>query len=236
MAKVVSRRSKKQAPRRNVNWVMIGGILAVGVIALFALLFTTLQGQGVPTPTPEANTVLNDFCAANEDNCIEKGSADAPVTVIELSDYACSHCRNFNAGGTAEALDEMYVQSGQVRWIVVPFSTNTTTRAAAEASFCAAEQDLFYEYHRAMFDQFGSESAYTDEGIVSAATTAGVDVEEFQACLSSGAPATMLQRNLASASNAGVRVTPTFFIDGKLVEGNLPLGGFQQEIDQAIES
>lgn len=236
MAKVVSRRNKKQTPRRNINWVMLGGILAVGVIALFALLFTTLQGQGVPTPTPGAITALNDYCAANEANCIEKGSADAPVTIIELSDYACSHCRNFNSGGTADALDEMYVESGQVRYIVVPFSTNTTTRAASEASFCAAEQDLFFEYHRAMFDQFGTDDAYTESGILSAARDAGVDVEEFQACVESGEQVNTLQRNLAAASSAGVRVTPTFFINGRMVEGNLPLASFQQEIEQALES
>lgn len=236
MAKVVSRRKKRQSPQRNTNWLVLGGILGLGAILLFALLFLNLQGQGVPTPTPQAITVLNDYCAENEEYCFEKGDPNSPVTVIEVSDYACIHCRNFNTGGTADALEEQYVETGQVHWIVVPYSTNDATVPVAEAAFCAGEQDSFFEYHRAMFDQFGTDNAYTREGILSAARTAGVDVGEFESCMDSGNYSSVLQRNLAVAASAGVRATPTFFINGRLVEGNLPLGNFQQQIQEALQS
>jgi len=235
MAKVVTRRNKRK-PQRSVNWLMIGGILIVGVIALFALLFTTLQGPGEPTPTTAAVTTLTDYCAANEENCLEKGSPDAPVTIVEISDYACSHCRNFNLEGTAEALDEQYVEADQVRWIVLPYSSNDMTRPAAEASFCAAEQGLFFEYHREMFELFGTEGAYSRDGIMSAASAAGVDLGAFEQCVEANEHADTLQRNLVTAVNAGVRATPTFFINGRIVEGNLPLPSFQQQIEQALES
>lgn len=236
MAKVVSRRNKKRRQGRNVNWMMIGGIFIVGVIALFALLFTTLQGQGAPTATPESVTAISDYCAANENNCFEKGEEDAPVTIVEISDYACSHCRNFNLGGTAEALEEQYVDNGQVRWIVVPYSSNETTQDAAEAAFCAAEQDLFFEYHEAMFNLFGTNGAYSREGILTAADNAGADVAAFGACVDAGEYEDDLQRNLVTVVNSGVRVTPTFFINGRMVEGNMPLDSFQQQIDQFLES
>ena len=235
MAKVVPRQ-KKRSPRRGTNWVMIGGIVVVGVIALFALLFASLQGQGTPTPTLAPVTALTDFCAANEVNCIEKGNPEAAVTVVEVSDYACIHCRNFNLDGTAEAIDEMYVESGRVQWIVLPYSTNSSTRPAAEASFCAAEQDMFFEYHESMFGLFGTDSAYSRDGILSAAGGAGLDLDSFEACLDAGNYTDTLQRNLSTAVGAGVRATPTFFINGRMVEGNLPLPNFQDELDRELGS
>lgn len=234
MAKVVSRR-RKQPSSRKTNWVMIGGIFLIGAIALFALLFATLQGQGAPTATPEAVSLVA-YCAANEANCVSKGDADAPVTVVEISDYGCSHCRDFNLEGTADALDEAYVQTEQIRWISLPYASSSTTRPAAEAALCAAEQDRYFEYHEAMFEQFGSAGAYSRDGILSAGETAGVDLEEFAACVDDGRFADELQSNLTAAVSAGLRVTPTFFINGQQVEGNLPPASFRQQLDDALES
>ena len=235
MAKVVSRR-RKQTPRRRTNWVMIGGIFVVGAIALFALLFATLQDQGAATATPEAVLSLVEYCEANETNCVSKGSADAPVTVVEVSDYGCSHCRDFNLGGTAQAIDEEFVQTNQVRWIVLPYASSQTTRPAAEASLCAADQDRYFEYHEGMFEQFGSAGAFSRDGILSAGRAAGVDLEEFETCIDEARHARALQSNLTSAVGAGLRVTPTFFINGQRVEGNLPFASFRQQFELALES
>lgn len=234
MAKVTPRR-KKRSQQRSINWVLIGGIVLVGVVALFALLFTTLQSQGAPTPTVVA-TALTDFCAANEENCVEMGDAEAPVTVIEVSDYACIHCRNFNLEGTADELEAEFVETGQVQWVVLPYSTNAATEPAAQAGFCAAQQGVFYEYHRAMFALFGTDGAYSPEGIRSAAESAGADLEAFDACLDNNDNATLLQQNRSAAVSAGLTATPTFFINGQKVEGNLPLDAFRQEIEAALAS
>ncbi len=236
MAKRAAPQRRRKTEKRSVNWIMIGGIIVVGVVALFALLFATLQGQGVPTPTPARISVLDDYCAANEANCMEKGDASAPITIYEISDYACIHCRNFNMEGTAAALEQQYVESGQVRWVVVPYTTNDATRPVAEASFCAADQGAFFEYHEAMFGRFGMDGAYSRDGILAAARAAGVDLGAFESCVDSGEKSAALQSNLSNVSRSGVRVTPSFIIDGRLVEGNLPLSNFQQLIGQALES
>lgn len=235
MAKVVSRR-RNQTPRRRTNWVLIGGIAVLGLLVLFALLFATLQGQGEPTATAEEVTSLVEYCEANEENCVVKGSADAPVTVVELSDYGCTHCRDFNLEGTADALDEAYVQTNQVRWISLPYASSSTTLPAAEAALCAAEQDRYFEYHKAMFGLFGSAGAYSRDGILAAGRDAGLDLDAFEACVNEGRYEGALQQNLTTAVNAGLRVTPTFFIDGRKVEGNLPLASFEQQLDSALES
>lgn len=225
MAKVTPRR-KKRTQRRNTNWLVIGGIVLLGVAALFALLFTTLQG-----PQEPATTSLIEFCAENEENCVEKGEPEAPVTVVEISDYACIHCRNFNVEGPADDLEAEYVETGQVQWVVLPYSSNSMTEPAAEAAFCAAQQNVFYEYHREMFSLFGTDGAYTTESIRSAADRAGADLEAFDACLSDNANADLLQQNRSASLDAGVTATPTFFINGEKVEGNAP-----QEIRRHIDS
>lgn len=235
MAKVVSRKDKR-GPRRGTNWLLIGGIVAVGIIGLFVLLFVTLQGQGVATPTAEPVANLAQFCAANEENCVEKGDPEAPVTVVEISDYGCSHCRNFNLGGTADALDEMYVEEDQVRWIVVPYALRQATQPAAEASLCAAEQGEFYPYHNQLFQLQGRDEALAKEGFLQAANEVGLNVDEFESCYDSNRYSSVVQRNVAAAGNAGVAATPTFFINGRKVEGNLPLSDFQERIEAALGS
>lgn len=227
MAKVTPRR-KERAQQRRTNWVLIGGIVLIGVAALFALLFATLQNQGAPTP---AAATLADFCAENDENCVEMGEPDAPVTVVEISDYACIHCRNFNVEGPADQLEEEYVETGQVQWVVLPYSSNSTTEPAAEAAFCAAEQGVFFEYHREMFALFGTDGAYSPDGIRSAAENAGADLSAFEDCLTNNNNAALLQQNRSASVSAGVTATPTFFVNGQKIEGNVP-----QEIQRQIES
>lgn len=235
MAKVAPPR-KRQTQQASTNWLLIGGVVAIGVIGLFVLLFLNLQGQGVPTPTPEPVSSIVDYCAENPDSCVEKGNPDAPVTVVEVSDYGCPHCRNFNIGGTAEALDASYVESDQVRWIVLPYALRAATQPAAEAALCAADQEQFFPYHEQLFEIQDSEVAMTREGFVQAAETVGLDVESFEECIDSNTYRSVVQRNMSVAAGAGVAATPTFFINGQKVEGNLPLANFQQQLDQLLES
>ena len=235
MAKVAPPR-KRQTQQAKTNWLLIGGVVAIGVIGLFVLLFLNLQGQGVPTPTPEPVSSIADYCAENPDNCVVKGNPEAPVTVVEVSDYGCPHCRNFNIGGTAEALDAAYVESDQVRWIVLPYALRAATQPAAESALCAAEQDQFFPYHEQLFELQDSAVALTREAYVQAAETVGLDMEAFEECIDSNRYRSVVQRNMSVAAGAGIAATPTFFINGQKVEGNLPLANFQQQLDRLLGS
>ncbi|MFW6042330.1 MAG: DsbA family protein [Chloroflexota bacterium] len=235
MAKVAPPR-KRGSRERNTNWLLIGGISALGIIGLFALLFVTLQGQGQPTPTPEPVASLADFCEANEDNCIAQGDEDAPVTVIEVSDYGCPHCRDFNLGGTAEALYESYVDSGDVRWVVLPYALRAATQPPAAAAMCAAEQDQFFPYHHELFEFQDANPGLTRDGFVQAAENVGLDVGAFEDCIDGNRYRSVVQRNVSVAASAGVSATPTFFVNGVKMEGNQPLANFQQQLDQMLGS
>ena len=235
MAKKVSKKRKAPAKKRPTNWWLIGGFVAVGVVGLFALLFLSLQNDGVTvaqtTPTP--NLLLTNYCEANEDNCVMKGSADASVTLIEISDYGCTHCRTFYRE-TEPLIDERYVESGEIRYIVVPYSLRPETVLAANGGLCSAEQERFFEYSTAMFAQYDQPDARQPEGVLRAAEVAGVDTEQFSQCLDENRYNDVLQNNIAAVSAAGISSTPNFFVNGQLVPGAQPFAAFQQLIDTLL--
>ena len=222
-----SRRARRQRQRRNTNWPVIGGVIALGIIILGVLLFLALQ-------TPEAKT-LADYCLENPAHCIAKGSPDAPVTIVEVSDYGCSHCRDFNLE-TAGLIEDLHVTPGEVQWVVLPFALSTGTLPAASASMCAADQGRFFEFHRRLFELQGAPSALTPAGFLQAADELGLDVASFDACLESGEHDAAVQENIREANALGVNSTPTFFINGEKLEGNRPLPVFQERIRNSIEA
>lgn len=238
MAKVAPRRTPPPRARRQerkTNWVLLGGLIAVGVIGLFALLLLSLQNPGAAEDEDVVETIVQDYCDRNPDRCVVRGEADAPVTIVEVSDYGCSHCRNFNLN-TASTLDEMYVETGEVRWISLPYALSPTTQPAVEAAMCAVEQDGYWEFHHALFEQQGSDVALTRAGFLQAAEEVGLDAEELASCLDDGRYTQTVQNNVTVASQAGVTGTPTFFVNGMTLSGNRPLADFQNAIAAAQES
>jgi protein-disulfide isomerase len=231
MAKTSPRRTPVRQ-ERNTNWYLLGGLVAIGLIGLFALLFLSLQGTPATADDQPAEAVIEGYCERNPERCAARGSADAPVTIVEVSDYGCNHCRNFNLG-TAEVLDETYVATGEVRWITLPYALSPATAPAAEASLCALEQDSYWEYHRTLFEQQGSDVALTRGGFLQAADDLGLDVEALASCIDDGRYTATIQNNTTIAAQAGVTGTPAFFVNGELLSGNRPLADFQRAIAAA---
>lgn len=241
MAKKVRRRRYARGPVRATNWTLIGGILAIGIVGLFALLYVSLRnGDGLNSDS-QSDSLLATYCNSNPDNCVANGSDDAPVTVVEVSDYGCGHCANFNKE-KARALEEQYVASKQAKWVVMPYalrdqSGQFPTLPTAVSAMCANEQERFFDYHLAVFELQGSSLFNTEEGFMQTAASLDMDVDRFGSCLSDNDYASIIMRNISMAGNAGVRTTPTFFINGSMISGNLPrLADYQQLIDQQLGS
>lgn len=223
MAKRVKRKPRRvnREQGRSTNWWLVGGIIVAGLVVIFGLLFSALQ-----EPKP---TTLTDHCLDNPDNCIFDGDADAPVRIVEISDYGCSHCRDFNLQ-TASLLKDLYVNQGEVQWIVMPFALSTLTLPAAGAAMCAADQGHFEDFHRGLFEIQGDPAALTAEGLGQLASELGLDQAAFNRCVADGVYDNIIQENVREASLAGVNATPTFFINDKKLSGNYPLTTFQEEI------
>lgn len=224
MAKKVSKRRKAQTQQKQTNWILIGGVVGIGVIGLFALLFISLQGPAAPELLS-----LETYCEENPNNCIIEGADDAPVTIVEISDYGCTHCRTFYVE-TEPLLKEQYVSTGDVRFINVPFALSTATVPAANGGLCAAEQEKYLAFSQAMFQQYDETDALERAGIVRAGEKAGLDSEQFTECLNQSRYNNVLQQNMQAVGEAGVSSTPNFFINGEHIEGAIPFAAFQQRI------
>ncbi len=242
MAKRIKKRSRTTKNEdRKTNWILIGGMIGIGVIVLFGLLFFSLQGPGAPTPepTPTRSFLLEDHCNNNPENCVITGSEDAPVTIIEVSDYGCGHCRNFNLD-SAPTLKQQYVDSGIVRWITLPYAlggqTGFPTAPSANAALCAAEQDAFEGFHTALFGIQGTNNFNNVDGFVEVANDLGLDADALVSCIEDGRYNDTIMQNIQAANNAGIGSTPSFFINGELIRGNIPLSNFQSIIESEAGS
>jgi protein-disulfide isomerase len=237
MAKRIKKRSRvAKKEERKTNWIIIGSIVGVGIIALFGLLFFTLQSTGVatPVPTPTRSLVLEDYCENNPENCMVDGEDNAPVTIVEVSDYGCGHCKNFNLD-TAPTLKDQYVDSGIVRWITIPYAlggqTGFPTAPSANAAMCSADQNAFEAFHTALFSIQSTGVFNTMAGFVQVANELGLDADALTACVEDGRYNSNVQDNIQAVNRSGINSTPSFFINGELVRGNIPLANFQQIIE-----
>jgi len=170
------------------------------------------------------------------------GRRDAPVTMIEFSDYQCPFCRQF-VSTTLPALKSAYVDSGKVRYVFRDFPIDhlhPEARKASEAARCAGDQGKYWEMHDVLFQ---NQQALAPERLPEHASRLSLDAAAFAACLSSGKYAGAVQQSYADGMAAGVRGTPSFVIgrtrpddtvEGVLVVGARPLADFRQELDRLL--
>ena len=176
---------------------------------------------------------MAEFCAQNPDNCVADGNKDAPVTIVEISDFGCPHCKDFHTETYADLVSQ-YVDTNQVYWVTLPFALSTTTLPASNAAMCANEQGAFHQYGEALFAQQSDPVALTRDGFVQAAEQVGLNMDAFNSCLAEGRYNSAIQDNVSAASRVGVSATPSFFINGRLLEGAVPISVFQQRISAAM--
>jgi protein-disulfide isomerase len=169
-----------------------------------------------------------------------KGRPDAPVTVYEMSDFECPYCRHF-ALETLPALEREYVASGKVRLIFINYplpSVHANAMAAAEVVMCAARQGKFWPVHDRLFErQQQWASLKTPRAYFQALTdSAGANRRALAQCLASGAGRAAVQADIAAAARAGAHSTPTFYIEGGLIEGDAPVSVFRGVLDSVYRS
>ena len=160
-----------------------------------------------------------------------RGTATAPVTIVEYSDFHCPFCRRVQP--TLTTLLEKY--PGQVKLVYkhLPLdSLHPQARRVSEASWCAAKQDKFWEFHDAVYADSSSDAG--DATLARYATKAGLDVAAFTACLANPETRTAIQRDVAQGEALGLSSTPGFFINGREVRGAQPLEAFVSVIDEEL--
>src|SRR2546425_12417859 len=152
--------------------------------------------QGGDSPTGPVRTSVADAPTL--------GRADAPVTLVEFSDYQCPFCQRFFAA-TLSALKKHYVDTGKVRYVFRDFpldQMHPQARKAAEAAHCAGEQGKYWEMHEVLFQ---NQRALALPQLAEYAHAVGVDGSKFDECLSSGRHAARVERGLADGTAVGVQ-------------------------------
>jgi protein-disulfide isomerase len=146
------------------------------------------------------------------------GQADAPVTMVEFTDYQCPYCKRFH-DNTFPKLREKYIDTGKLRYVSMdlPLQFHQQARPAAHAARCAGEQDKFWQMRKSLFD---NSRALGKEALVSYAGDLSLDTEAFQACLDDKRHEGGINQNIQIARGAGFTGTPSFVI-GKNVNGQV---------------
>ncbi len=156
------------------------------------------------------------------------GPPDAPITIVEFSDFNCPYCRRFHVE-TFAALMETY--PGQIYFVYRDFPVVGGFESAL-ASECANEQGSYWEYHNLLFT--GAE-AHEKEGYLAYAEELGLDGAEFETCLTETRYADEVESDATYAAGLGITGTPTFFINGIPLVGAQPLEVFIEIIEAELE-
>jgi protein-disulfide isomerase len=158
------------------------------------------------------------------------GPDNAPVTIIEYSDFECTYCR-----GVQPALKQV-LQSfkEQVRLVFkhLPLDVHEHALSAAQAAVCAAQENKFWPFHDALF----ASDTLDRNSLEAAAISAGVDLSHFTSCLSSETSDSYVRLHMREANQLGVTSTPTFLINGRIARGALTFEQFKTIIEEELRS
>ena len=164
-----------------------------------------------------------------------KGSPTAPVTVYEMSDFQCPYCKRF-AEETFPRIEQSYIRPGKVRWVFINFpltSVHDHAAAAGELALCAAKQKGFWRVHDLLFQYQGTWAPLKEAGpfFVSLADSAGLSKKTLLACLQAPETREALKSEAEGSQRSGATSTPTFYIEGGLMEGAVPFEVFKRVLD-----
>jgi protein-disulfide isomerase len=158
-----------------------------------------------------------------------RGPKVAPVTIVEYSDFHCPYCRRVQP--TLLQLLAKYPTEVRLIYKHLPLDNlHPQARKFAEASWCAGEQNRFWQFHDAVY----AEANPTGVPLSALAGKSGLDVAQFESCVASGKAAPVVQAQANEGARHGVNGTPGFFINGRPLSGAVPYETFVRLIDEEL--
>jgi protein-disulfide isomerase len=245
------------------NGLIIGLIVIVGIASFFAGTYTSnlnsnqiteedldkalsklelklLQNQ---LPTKQATPPVK--ISLDDDPII--GNPDAPITIVEFSDFQCPFCARFHTQTLPSILDE-YIDQGKVKLVFRDFpiqSIHPNALPASVAAECANDQNKFREMHDKLFEKQNEwnklETAEALSLFSQYASDFEIDQEIFDSCLTSGKHIPEIQKDLTDGRDYGVTGTPGFFIGNEQIgfvelKGAQPFESFKKVIDAQLDA
>ncbi len=191
-----------------------------------ALLVDELKAAGPPV-TVALDPPRYEVPIADHDP--SRGPADAPVTIVEFSEYQCPFCARVTP--TLREIEQKYPGKVRIVFKDFPLPNHAEAPKAAEAAHCAGEQGKYWELHDRLF---ANQRQLQVPELKAHAKAVGLDQAAFDQCLDSGKHAANVQTDLDLGSGMGVQSTPTLYINGRVVTGAQPLNVFTSIIDEEL--
>ncbi len=233
MSKRQEMREKRMKQQRNQR-IIIGAVILLGALLVaFALILPGLNQQNA--------TSAYEFKERPQPDFNRMGDPNAPITITVFSDYKCGHCAAF-ALQTEPLLIDEYIKTGKVYFVYRSMGAWTSpSTLAVEASYCAGDENKFWEFHDLIF--INQTANFSNSLMSQFANQLGLNMDNFNACLSSGKYRSLAEQDAAEGAARGVQGTPTFFITyqvngepkERVLPGNYPYSGFQREIEAALD-
>lgn len=167
------------------------------------------------------------------------GDPDAPVKIVEFSDLQCPFCRRFVIDTQPQIVQD-YIDSGKavLYFRHYPLSFHPQAQITGEAAECANDQKMFWEFHDKIYEEQDKKGQgtieYTTDDLKQWAVDIGLDSATFNQCLDSGTHKTVVEKDLADGTTAGVDGTPGFFINGTPLVGAMPFESFKAVIEEEL--
>jgi protein-disulfide isomerase len=208
-------------------------IIVAGVLIGGAVLISSGDRQASPAANNDINGVPEEINISLE-GWPSIGDSNAPVVMVEYSDYACPFCQRFWQD-TLPSIKRDYIDTGIVRFIYKDFAVVGGDRVA-EAAHCAGEQGSYWEYHDMLFERHAQDrSQWTNPQVHRGyAEELGLNADELVACFEERRYQGKVAQSTQEAMANGGRGTPYFLINGEPVSGAQPYPVFQSAIDLAL--
>jgi protein-disulfide isomerase len=237
MSKRQAMRAKRQRQARVQQLSMIALIVVGALLVAAVLIYPNLKPVGeVLAANSGERPMVNDNAM---------GDPNAPIKIEEFSDYQCPYCARFSKETEGQIVDA-YVATGKVYFVYRSFGNfiGSESQAAAEAAYCAGDQNKYWEYHDILFANQTGENvgAFADRRLQAFAEALSLDMDAFNSCFKSNKHADRVEQDYLDGSAAGVTGTPAFLVTymvggeekQRFISGALPFSEFQTQIDGAL--
>lgn len=197
---ILRKKRLEQKRRRNKTIILV----TLGALALIAL-------------TILLPNLISRLTRSGDGRGFPLGDPNAPVRVVNFSSYACGFCADFSEN-VEPSLISNYIETGDVYYRYVNLAhSDSASLNAAKASYCAADQDQFYNYKSFLYSAVGTQEGFSPNNLVNLAEAAGLDRTGFESCMEDSQYDTAPSEDLRYARSFGVTGTPTFLVNEQLV-------------------
>jgi protein-disulfide isomerase len=204
-------RKKRIQKAKRQQGILIAIVVGIALLVTGFIIIQSLK----PVGDIVALTVRNH----PQTDGLTMGDPNASIVVEEFSDFQCVACYRFWEGIEEEFITN-YVSTGKVFFKYSPFSfIGPESFQAAEAAYCANEQNQFWDYHDMIFQNWNGENVgnFSDQRLIAFASSIGLDEKDFKNCFTNNKYNNEVQTGVTYGNQSGVTATPSFLVNGELV-------------------